>query len=431
MSTFYIVSALLCILGLLFVVYPWLRRERQDNRLEVSNVSVIRARIDEIEREASEGLISEAEKRASIDEMKVALVDETKEDLSSSHHSSFKALFIGAIPTLAIGIWVYVDANQLSGLSQLQYALNNTQELNNRIVLQPANDVSPQEFQKYALVIRQQLREKPNDATGWTWLARINMTLGQMEESTSAFKKALALSPQDDDLRARYAQAAMMKGTEEGLEIANHQLSYLIKKTPTNREYRLLMTVVAAQLGNKEIAFTNFALIKDALDTTSGLFQSLTAQLRDMGAPEFLLQVNNDASRAAGVQAGPAQSISQNEAPVNLDILISLSDELQAKLPKTGFLIVFAQDASGQSRLPLAVKKLAIPDFPVTINLSEKDAMLENFSLKSAKQIKLTARISVDEDVMASSGELQGMFEQIEMSAKPSMVELIIDKELP
>lgn len=424
MSIFYIVSALLVILGLFFVVYPWLKRS-ESQRAEVNNVNVIRARIEEIKKEAEEGLINKDEMQQSIDEMKLALVDESHAPNAKSSASAFVPLMCGAISTIAIGAWVYVDANQLNGLSQLTYALDNTQELNARIVLQPADDVSPQEFQKYALVIRQQLRKKPDDAVGWTWLGRINMMLGQMEESVSAFKKALELKPQDDDLRSRYAQAAMMRGDEEGLAIAFNQLEYLITKSPQERQYRLLMTVVAAQRNDAERAFTNFALIKDQLDPNSALFQSLSSQLRSLGAPEFLLNVNTTSEQSNDLASA------KSEDSVSIDIMISLSEDIQAKLPDKGFLIVFAQDASGQTRLPLAVKRVTLPSFPFMLSLSEQDAMLANFSLKTAEQIKLTARISMDEDVMPSSGELQGELELLEMSAKPNVVEIIINKELP
>ncbi|GBL04197.1 c-type cytochrome biogenesis protein CcmI [Glaciecola sp. KUL10] len=427
MSIFYIISALLFLFGLVFVFYPWLKRSSVQ-RVEVNNVNVIRARIEEIKKEAEEGLINQDEMQQSIDEMKLALVDETQNQSNKSTHSAIKPLIIGAIPTLIIGIWVYVDANQLSGLSQLQFAINNTQELNNRIVLQPANDVSPQEFQKYALVIRQQLRKKPDDAIGWTWLGRINMTLGQMEESVNAFKKALTLKPQDDELRSRYAQAAMMRGDEEGLAIAFNQLEYLIRKAPQERQYRLLMTVVAAQSNNAEVAFSNFALIKDQLDPSSSLFQSLSTQLRSMGAPESLF---DSQASDAGIQPENNNNVNNEPKTTKLEVMVSVAESIQAKLPSEGFLIVFAQDASGQTRLPLAVKRVTLPEFPFVLSLSEEDAMLENFSLKTAEQVKLTARISMDEDVMPSSGELQGELELLQMSAKPNIVEIIIDKELP
>lgn len=427
MSIFYIISALLFLFGLVFVFYPWLKRSSVQ-RVEVNNVNVIRARIEEIKKEAEEGLINQDEMQQSIDEMKLALVDETQNQSNKSTHSAIKPLIIGAIPTLIIGIWVYVDANQLSGLSQLQFAINNTQELNNRIVLQPANDVSPQEFQKYALVIRQQLRKKPDDAIGWTWLGRINMTLGQMEESVNAFKKALTLKPQDDELRSRYAQAAMMRGDEEGLAIAFNQLEYLIRKAPQERQYRLLMTVVAAQSNNAEVAFSNFALIKDQLDPSSSLFQSLSTQLRSMGAPESLF---DSQASDAGIQSENNNNVNNEPKTTKLEVMVSVAESIQAKLPSEGFLIVFAQDASGQTRLPLAVKRVSLPEFPFVLSLSEEDAMLENFSLKTAEHVKLTARISMDEDVMPSSGELQGELELLQMSAKPNIVEIIIDKELP
>jgi len=444
-SIFYIVSALLVLIGVVFVVYPWISGTRKQ-QAEVSNVGVIRARIEEIKREAKEGLINKDEMQQAIDDMKLALVDEVQVTSKVSSNSTV-GLLVGGLPALIIGIWVYNDANQLSGLSQLTHALNNTQALNNRIVLQPANDVTPQEFQNYALVIRQQLRNKPDDAIGWVWLGRLNMTLGQMDESIQAFEKALKLKPDDDDVRVKYAQAAMMSGEEEGLDLAFRQLQYLLKKSPDNREYRLLMTVVAAQSNNKEVAFTNFALIRDQLDPNSNLYNSLVTQLRAMGAPEFLLvfdpsrsgsqdselnaagsgntQVSTDELGFAGQGADP-----DGTKNISLNIEVSISDELLNKLPPTGFLIVFAQDASGNARMPLAVKKVPLPKFPVQMVLSQADAMIANFSLNTAENIMLTARISADQDVMPATGELQGVLQKINLLNIPQQIKLNINKEI-
>lgn len=455
MTSFYLYCALFALIAVGFIVYPWLKDRNAKKRFEVTNTNVIKQRIQEIEREASEGLIDPEEMQTAIDEMKVALADETafhdaQEQKAASTSLSAKSaklpLIIGAIPALVAAVWVYVDANQLSGLQDLVDATNNIDELSQRILVKPANDVQPEEFQKYALVIRQQLRKDPLDATGWQWLGRLRMSLGQTEEAVNAFDKALKISPDSEDIRMKYAQAMMMVGDDENLRNAKRQVSYLVQIAPENRNYRLLLTVVAAQLNDREVALANFAIIKDQLSANSSLYQSLVSQLRTMGAPEELLLLDNNASNEVAGESttslagsipsnadranGAGQQVRQESADRGFDITVSIASELESKIPSSGFLIVFAQDAISGSRVPLAVKKLALPQFPISVTLSADDAMIASLSLKNAEQVTITARISVDEDVMTSTGELQGSLVNVQVNDSMQAVNLIINKEV-
>jgi cytochrome c-type biogenesis protein CcmI len=454
-TSFYLYCALFALIAVGFIVYPWLKDRNAKKRFEVTNTNVIKQRIQEIEREASEGLIDPEEMQTAIDEMKVALADETafhdaQEQKAASTSLSAKSaklpLIIGAIPALVAAVWVYVDANQLSGLQDLVDATNNIDELSQRILVKPANDVQPEEFQKYALVIRQQLRKDPLDATGWQWLGRLRMSLGQTEEAVNAFDKALKISPDSEDIRMKYAQAMMMVGDDENLRNAKRQVSYLVQIAPENRNYRLLLTVVAAQLNDREVALANFAIIKDQLSANSSLYQSLVSQLRTMGAPEELLLLDNNASNEMAGESttslagsipsnadradGAGQQARQESADRGFDITVSIASELESKIPSSGFLIVFAQDAISGSRVPLAVKKLALPQFPISVTLSADDAMIASLSLKNAEQVTITARISVDEDVMTSTGELQGSLVNVQVNDSMQAVNLIINKEV-
>lgn len=455
MTSFYLYSALFAIIALGFIIYPWFKDRNAKRRFEVSNTNVIKQRIEEIEREASEGLIDPEEMQTAIDEMKLALVDESAfqsarqeeaEVASLAAKSAKLPLLIGALPAIFAAVWVYYDANQLSGLKDLVDARDNIDELSQRILVQPADDVKAEEFQKYALVIRQKLRDDPNDAVGWQWLGRLRMTLGQTEEASQAFDKALNINPDDFDMRMKYAQSLMMMGDEENLQNALRQVDYLVQVDPNNRNYRLLLTVIAAQLNDSERAFANFALIKDQLAANSTLYSSLVDQLRKMGAPESLLNLDS-ASRNSINQTADAASMSaesntslqsatseQTETNANINrgfnVTVSLSDELKAKLPSKGYLIVFAQDALSGSKVPLAVKRMVLPSLPISVSLTVEDAMLANFSLQNAEQVTITARISVDEDVMASAGELQGSVTNVQVNNSMQVVNIMINKEI-
>jgi cytochrome c-type biogenesis protein CcmI len=446
-SSFYLYSFLFAVIALGFVAYPWFKDRNAKRRFEISNANVIKQRIEEIEREAKEGLIDADEMQTAIDEMKLALAEEAAfqqvqqdeaERTTIAARSAKLPLIIGAVPALLIGAWVYYDANQLSGLKDLVDATNNIEALSQRILVQQANDVAAEEFNKYALVIRQQLRKDPSDVNGWQWLGRLRMTLGQSEEASQAFDKALALTPDDQAMRMKYAQALMMMGDEENLRNARRQVSYLVEVDPQNRDYRLLLTVIAAQLNDAQTAFDNFALIKNQLSANSTLYVSLVEQLRKMGAPESLLALDSQSPAPAPVQTQAQQVTAEQDSNTQtassvvrgFDVAISITDELRAKLPEQGYLIVFAQDASSGSRMPLAVKRMRLPSFPVSVELTTADAMITNFSLKNAEQVTITARISKDEDVMTSPGELQGSLGNLPVVDELRSIQLTINEEV-
>ncbi|MBF7072211.1 c-type cytochrome biogenesis protein CcmI [Glaciecola sp. MH2013] len=437
MVSFYLYSIFFALVAIAFVAYPWFKDRSAKKRFEVSNANVIKQRIEEIQREAQEGLIDEDEMDTAINEMKVALAEEAEfqqaqqdeaERVSLSARSAKIPLLIGAIPALAIGVWTYYDANQLSGLRDLVDATSNVEQMSQRILGQDASEVSREEYNKYALVIRQQLRKKPDDVTGWQWLARLRMTLGQSEEASQAFDRILDINPNDNQTRMQYAQALMMMGSEENLQDAKRQVLYLVSKSPQDRNYRLLLTVIAAQLGDKETAFDNFALIKAQLSANSQLYVSLVEQLKKMGASDELLALNSQDSNE-DQNGNTTQTTANAEGPA-FDVSVNISNELKEKLPPSGYLIVFAQDANSGARMPLAVKKIALPSFPITLNLSTSDAMITNFSLKNAKQVTITARISMDEDVMTAPGELQGRVENLDVANTTSAVNLTITEEV-
>jgi hypothetical protein len=51
---------------------------------------------------------------------------------------------------------------------------------------------------------------------------------------------------------------------------------------------------------------------------------------------------------------------------------------------------------------------MPLGDFPVVVELSDKNAMMANYTLSQLQQAKLVARISIDENVAQATGEFQG-----------------------
>ena len=102
-SEFYIVVSGLITFVLLIVTFPWLRRKNHAQQDSLSNTQIVKQRLAELDREVQEGLISEHDKRQAVDELKLALVDE----------SAFQSKRTGTatLPLLVGGIVALMHAN--------------------------------------------------------------------------------------------------------------------------------------------------------------------------------------------------------------------------------------------------------------------------------------------------------------------------------
>ncbi len=452
MTSFYLYAIALVAFACLFVVLPLLQAKRQ-NLMELSNANVVKQRISELEQEVSEGLISEQDKEQAIKELKIALVDETPEDavllskdesLDAPRKVNLLKFALLALPAIAIGIWVYWQSNQISGLTEYTQTRVEVGKLQEQMREQGAQSLSPNDFAKLALAIRASLRETPDDARAWGYLGLINSAIGRSEEGVQAYLKALDIEPQDDQIRFQYAEALMLTGDEDSLNESKRQLLYLLQKSPDNRDYRLLLTTVGLQLSDTELAYQSFMSVKEQLNPNSQYFQSIVQRFKELGidipvsSASPLVGTGNGTATEEGSESPSIVSSRQNTSDesvnddmVAVNVVVDISDSLRSKLPEQAYLIVFAQNQDGSSRAPLAVKRIALPDLPYSLQLSDQDAMIPNMNLSSATSVKLTARVSIDADVMTKAGELEGVIENIDvnsLSEKPLRV--LINKEL-
>ena len=88
---------------------------------------------------------------------------------------------------------------------------------------------------------------------------------------------------------------------------------------------------------------------------------------------------------------------------------------LKGDIPK-GVLFIFAKKFGGRMPMPLAVKKIDNPTFPVKFNLSQKDAMMKKIPFKGP--FTITARLSPSGNAMDKSGVQISTKDKIELGQK-------------
>ncbi|OFC69035.1 c-type cytochrome biogenesis protein CcmI [Alteromonas confluentis] len=412
-AEFWLIASGLITLVIVLVATPWLRRRQVTQRDVASNISIVKQRLAELDREAREGLISESDKQKASDELKLALVDEAVAEKQGSHRNAAIPLALGAVIAIVVAGVVYSSVNHLQQVEQATTAIESLPELSEKLASGNGQDFTAQDITSLAYAIRQRLRDEPEDATGWMYLGRLWMSVGEDDQAIQAIEKALSIKPEDTTIRITYAQALMVTENAQRLAKAQSVLGVLNNENPDNDNLALMMAVVSARLGDLPNTRLYFAKIENKLppqnETRIGIAQriaELEAQLQDVPAP------------------------SESAARTGFDIAITVSDEMRSMLPETGYLIVYAQDNLSENRMPAAVVKMPLQNFPVSLSLTTDNAMMPAYTVASLTQAKLIARISSDDDVMPAAGDLQGVLSAPVKPGEVLPIAIQINKEL-
>lgn len=416
-SVFYIVVAGLVLFVLALIAIPIVRKQNAVQSVTQTNVEVVRQRLAELDREVSEGLITEHDKRQAADELKLALVDEVQDSKAGKAGAALPLLVGAIVAILASGI-VYYNVNQLNSMHQAQEAIDRLPELSEKLASGNAGDITPQDVSQLALAIRTRLRTQPDDAQGWMFLGRLWTSVGQAEQSIDAFEKAVSLSPEDLTLKVNYAQVLMMTNQEEALKRSQSLLREVLANVPDNDNLSLLMAVVSAQLGDLPNATQYFEKIESKLPASNPMLGQLRSRIAELRGE---IQPVDDKS---------LQKTNGSNDATAFTITVDVSDAMKEKVPSDGFLFVFAQDADSENRMPAAVVKLPLPAFPAEVELNIANAMLPNYTLAQLKNARLVARISVDDSVTTTPGELQGQVMSAVIDGQSVSQHITIDKEL-
>jgi len=430
-SEFYFIVSGLITLVLLIIAFPFLRNKNHAKRDSLSNTQIIKQRLVELEREVKEGLISEIDKRQAVDELKIALVDESAFTAKKTGTAPL-VLIVGGIIALICGGVVYSQVNQMSQVKRLTDDIAALPQLSQQLASGNANSLTQQDIADLALAIRQRLRDDPSDDTGWMYLGRLMLSIGQEVQAIEAIERATVLAPANSGHKITLAQALMTTGDVNNLQRAQGILNGLLADTPDNDNLALMMAVVSAQVGDLTQTKRYYAQVKEKLPNGSDMQQRLTARIAELERRASDMAQLTGGSADDGTDSNMSDTALSEplEVKTGFTIKVKLSEEAKVKAPKEGFLIVFAQDALSENRMPAAVVKMPIGVMPASVTLSDKNAMMPQYNLSSLADITITARLSNDGDVSISPGEWQGSTSaQVKQGQMPELT-VIINKEL-
>lgn len=383
----YVALAILLIAAVLLMVLV----RRQQNitySIQASNRQLYEARLAELEVERTEGSVSDSEHHAAILELQKLFVAENSQDDAVIQEKP-AGMLVPVLSLVSIVLVLYFVVGE--SWQQQRYANQAVEQLPSlaeRIMGESGSQhASNEEIETFALGLRQQLSDRP-DAGAWMLYGRVMMQMRQIEQAVDAFERSLSLDPDRVSTLITHAQALIMVGSDNDLARAAYNIRTVLEKQPMNAEALGLLGIIAYERGDYEQASQAWTMALELLSEEDPRFAAIQSSLEDV-----------------------EQRLSGDL--VYITVTVNISDELRNEMPPAANLFVFVRDPDGL-RAPAAVIRQSVSDLPVTLTLSEDDAMVEGHTLATIQSWLVGARLTTGDTIDIRPGV---------MEARPLLVE--------
>jgi len=263
--------------------------------------------------------------------------------------------------------------------------------------------------------LEQRMKDKPDDAEGWSMLGRSYSALGRYPEAVTAFKRVSTLKPKDAQALADQADAVAMAAGRKLAGEPAQLIARALELDPKNLKALALAGTIAFDTNDfakaAQLWTTAVAVAEPGSELERNL-QSGVAEARSRaGLP------------AAPVAAASAPAATAAATGATLAGQVQIAAALKAKAAPEDTLFVFARAVDGP-RVPLAILRKQVKDLPLTFTLDESMAMNPAMSLSTAKQVIVGARISKSGNAIAQPGDLQGFSKAVAVGASGLKIEI-------
>ena len=410
--------ALLTLIALLFIIVPFLKKERIVTITHNANaqlISIYEQRLVELQADLDNQRIDLQNHSEAIIELKRRLLNELSPEKSLNSRGDNRIFALtGAAFLIALAGIFYAMTGSQQQIAAWHDAMDNLADYGQRAVMQKGEPLTKNELQAFALALRTKLSQSGDDEVAWMLLGRVALMLNEFDMAKQSFDKTLKINPDNMQALVSYSQVLLLEGSEENMTRAAGMLSKVLQAQPNNLDAISLLALIAFERKDWLQAKAAFEVLLASMDESDTRYAMINQRISEID-----LQIAQQNVATSGDQLA-AQSI---------QVTVDIDSQLADKQPNNGILFVFAKAAKG-SPMPLAVVKLTDYSFPITVELSDANAMMAGLNLSSASEIIISARISNDDSVMPSTGELEG-HSQVLASKEVRQVQLNIDTLIP
>ncbi len=405
MILFFILSALLVILTLVLLLPVFYRDAdvAEPNRTDI-NVGIAKAQARELKQRLDAGEISQQDYADEKTRLEAGLA----RDIESEEVTSANTLgqwmqwpLLAALPVAAGALYLTLGSPEaLDPESYVRQAPVAASQQGQGQQTQQAPDM-----QVIMARIKAQLEETPDDAQGWFMLGRGHLTLGEYTEAELALRRSLEIDDSNIDVRIRLADAIAL--TQDGRLVGEptEVLKSALDLQPNHPQGLWLYGMAKNQNGEPAQAIA--------------IWQRLLAQLGNdpqakSEVEQLIAEANAQLPEADRIAIGelpetlpetqPETRAETRVSGAGIKISVDVKPGLADDLPADTAVFIYAKAASGPP-MPLAVVRQSLSELPITVNLTDAQAMMEAMKISAFDEVVVGARISKTGDPIAQSGD--------------------------
>ncbi len=408
MTVFVLIAVLMAALAVVWVLPPLLRRHSADGGVgrAASNLAVYRDQLAELDADLSSGTLSAAQYEQAKLEIERRVLDEVGGEGTPAPGVSRSARRTAAVLATVIPLCA----------ASLYWLLGNPDALSPQRagVAGGAPGLTMHEVEAMVAKLAARLEQNPVDANGWAILARSYATMQRFPEAIAAYAKAAALTRDDANLLADYADAL---AASAGRNLEGKPLELVKQALKINpNQWKALAMAGTAAFDRKDYkgALVYWEQLLASLPPESQFRQTLTASI-------------DEARQLGGIRPG-ALPAPLPAAADGVRGTVSLSLALAASVKPTDTVFIFTRAAEG-SRQPIAAVRRQVSELPAQFTLDDSQSMSAEMKLSSFREVVVGARISKSGSATPQSGDLQGISQKVKVGATD--VAVVIDSVVP
>ena len=425
MTAFFAIAVFMTAVALALVVRPLLlgRRSHTDVARGASNLGILKDQLAELETDLRAGTISDVQYREAKVELERRVLEEVKSEPADKSTPTPRGVATALVLVIALPLvagllyWQLGTPAAFSPEAQQAAAQAGAE-----------HQFTPDEIEKMIGRAEEKLKANPDDAQGWSVLARTYATLGRYPDAVRAYGELARLEPNDANTLADYADTLAMA---QGRSLSGKPMELVQRALKADPNHWKALALAGSEAFNRKDYkaavgyWERLAAVVPPESEFGQTVKSNIAEARELGG------IKAPPTPVAKATPAPEPRRAQSAAPASAATIggtVALSPALAAKAKPDDAVFIFARPAEG-ARMPLAIVRKQVKDLPATFALDDSMAMAPNMKLSAFPDVVVGARISKTGSAMPQPGDLEGLTAPVKTGS--ANVAIVIDKVVP
>lgn len=415
MILFFISSAVLVALVLLLLLPVFYRNadSAEPNRTDI-NVDIAKSQARELKQRLESGEISEEDYADEKARLETGLARDIESEEKNSTNAKGQWLLwpvAVSIPFAAGALYLKLGSPEAFDPDARRAAPVAQQQLQEQVP----------DMQAIISRIEQRLEEQPDDAIGWFMLGRAQLSLGDYAQAETALRRSLELDADNIDVRIRLADTiALTQGRRLDGEPAEI-LKGVLEDQPDNPQALWLYGMALSQSDEPAEAISVWQRLLPLLGDDPFAIREVQ---------QLIVDANSQLPAAEQLPSADQVMTDTNADGVGLTVLVDVQEGLADDLPPDTPIFIYAKAANGPP-MPLAVVRKFLQELPITVELTDEQAMVESMKLSAFDEVVVGARISRSGNPIAQPGDFFSESDVVETKVHTSPMMLTISGVVP